>query len=101
MGDRKDKMILSVLINLIAFSKCEECSLESAEIYCGMETMSIRVPICAMEEYGSVVLERAKIGPKNETCEVEPVNMGDSTLFEVRLNDCATQMAMNSTHVVY
>ena len=27
--------------------------------------------------------------------------MGELTLFEVRLNECATQMAMNSTHVVY
>ena len=50
-------MIISVLISLIGLSNGEECSLDSAEIYCGMETMSIRVPACAMENYGSVVLE--------------------------------------------
>ena len=85
---------LLLLIHLVAGS----CELDDAEIYCGMETMSIRVPSCAIQQYGAVDMAQAHIGPKNGTCGSTGMNLGDLTMFEMRLNDCETQMAMNSTH---
>ena len=86
-------MLFLILINLAS-----SCKLDDAEIYCGMETMSIRVPSCAIRQHGEVEMGQAKIGPKNGTCASEGIDLGDLTMFETRLNDCETQMAMNSTH---